>query len=95
MHAAAEGRVDVVAWLAAHGAALDHTAKFGLSALMLAVVRGHVEVVRQLAEAGASISLRGTGVPGFAGKTALDLATDRGDPEMVEILRAGGKDRRR
>jgi ankyrin repeat protein len=83
----------VVEWLAECGAALDHTAKYGLSALMLAVVRGHINVVRKLTDAGASISLRGTGSPGFSEKTALDLAVARGDMEMVEILRSAAQSR--
>jgi ankyrin repeat protein len=86
MLAAVKGYGPVVGWLMERGAALDHTAKYGLSALMLAVVGGHVDVVRRLADAGAGLSLRGTGAPGFAEKTALDLALARGDPEMVEIL---------
>lgn len=83
MLAAAKGSGPLVGWLIERGAALDHTAKYGLSALMLAVVRGHVDVVRRLTDAGASVSLRGTGAPGFAEKTALDLALARDDPEMV------------
>ncbi len=88
MLAVLEDRDDVARWLVEHGAALDHTAKFGLSALMLAVVRGRVDIVRRLTEAGANRSLRGTNAPGFAGKTALDLAVARGDEEMIEILRS-------
>ena len=80
-------------WLAERGAAQDHTAKYGLSALMLAVVRGHVDVVRKLADAGASVSLRGTGAPGFSEKTALDLAVASGDLEMVEILHSAAQSR--
>jgi ankyrin repeat protein len=93
MLAAAEGHAHVVEWLAERGAALDDTAKYGLSALMLAVVRGHVDVVRKLTDAGASVSLRGTGSPGFFEKTALDLAVARGDPAMVEILRSAAQSR--
>ncbi len=88
MVAATEGQGHVVEWLVEHGAALDHTAKYGLSALMLAVVRGHVDIVRTLTAAGADVSLRGTGAPGFGDKTALDLATARNDPDMVQILRS-------
>ena len=80
------GHVDVVTWLIDHSAMLDHRAKYGLSALMLAVINGHVEVVRALVRAGANHELCGTGAPGFAGKTALDLALARDEPEMVEIL---------
>ena len=95
MLAAAHGQGAVVAWLIEHGAALDHTAKYGLSALMLAVVRGHVDIVRKLTDAGADLCRRGTGAPGFAAKTALDLAIARGEAELVEILRAGASRRRR
>ena len=45
---------------------LNVTAKYGLSALMLAIVAGHAEVVRLLADAGTDLSLRGTGASGFA-----------------------------
>ena len=93
MLAAGAGYGHVVEWLVERGASLDHTAKYGLSALMLAVVGGHVEVVRRVANAGANLSLRGTGVPGFAGKTAVDLAIDLERPEIVEILRSTAEGR--
>jgi uncharacterized protein len=86
MLAASQGSAFVVGWLIENGAALDHTAKYGLSALMLAVIRGHVDVVWRLVNAGANISLQGAGASGFAGKTALDLATARADAEMIQIL---------
>ncbi len=86
MLAAVEGHGHVVEWLVEHGAALDHAAKYGLSALMLAVVNSRVDVVRILVRRGADLALRGTGAPGFAGKTALDLAVARGERELVDIL---------
>jgi uncharacterized protein len=82
MLAAHGGHRDLVETLIAHRAKLDHTAKFGLSALMLAIVAGHAEVARLLAEAGADLALRGTGAAGFTGKTAHDLAVERG---MLEL----------
>jgi len=99
MNAAREGRTDVVTWLIAHGADLNHTAKFHLTALMLAVVNRRVAIVKALAAAGADLLVRGTGAPGFDGKTAYDLAMGRGDyawsDEMGEIVRileaAGGR----
>ena len=36
--------------------------------------------------AGADVSLQGTGAPGFAGKTALDLARARQQQEVVALL---------
>jgi len=89
MIAATEGNPDAVTLLAAHGANLDCTAKYGLSALMIAVVRGDGDVVRALLAVGADQSIRGTGAPGFAGKTALDLARARGDRLLIEMLQAG------
>jgi ankyrin repeat protein len=88
MLAAVDGHGPVVEWLIRQGANLYHTAKYGLSALMLSVVNGHVDVVRLLVRAGADHELQGTGAPGFAAKTALDLAIARAESEMVDIVRA-------
>jgi uncharacterized protein len=87
MLAAHAGHLEVVKILIAHQANLDMTAKFGLSALMLALVAGHADVARVLAKAGADLSLRGTGAPGFAGKTAYDLAMERGMQDLSEELK--------
>lgn len=86
MLAARAGRADLVAALIEHGADLDVTAKFGLSALMLAVVNGHAEVARLLVRAGCDRTLRGSGAPGFAGKTARDLAAEQGLHELAAEL---------
>ena len=56
------------------------------------VVAGHVEVARILAKAGADLSLRGTGAPGFAGKTAYDLAVERGMVELATELKPKSED---
>ena len=82
MRAARDGQLDVVRLLTARGAALNHAAKYNLTALMLAVIAGHAEVVRVLVEAGADLTVMGTGAPGFAGKTARDLAAARGDLDV-------------
>jgi len=86
MIAASEGHADLVQWLVDQGAAIDTTAKYGLSALMLGVVRGHVDVVRTLVRAGANLELQGTGAPGFAGRTARDLALKGNNPAVVRAL---------
>jgi ankyrin repeat protein len=78
MLAAHGGQLATVHLLIDHGANLNVTAKYGLSATMLAVVAGHQEIALALARAGADLTLRGTGAPGFAGKTAADLASERG-----------------
>jgi len=88
MLAAVAGDDLVAEWLVQQGADLDHTAKYGLSALMLAVVNNHPGIVRSLLDAGANTGLQGSGAPGFAGKTALDLAIDRNDGKTAGLLRA-------
>lgn len=83
MRAAHLGHIELAELLISRGADLDVTAKYHLSALMLAVIAGHPEIARLLVRAGADRTLQGSGVPGFAGKTAYDLAVSR---EMNEIL---------
>ena len=87
MLAAHAGHRQVVEALIAYRANLNTTAKYGLSALMLALVAGHARVALLLAGAGADLSLRGTGAPGFAGKTAYDLAVERDMPELSAALK--------
>lgn len=88
MLAAHRGHQAMTDLLASRGAALDVTAKYGLSALMLAIVAGHEAVARRLAESGATLTIVGTGTPGFAGKTAYDLAVERGLMDLASQLRA-------
>ena len=88
MLAAHAGQREIVELLIAHRANLNVTAKYGLSALMLSIVAGHTEIATLLARAGTDQSLRGSGAPGFAGKTAYDLATERGMQELSEVLMA-------
>jgi uncharacterized protein len=87
MLAAHAGHRKVVEALIAHQANLNTTAKYGLNALMLALIAGHAEVARVLADAGTDLSMRGTGAPGFAGKTAYDLAVARDMRELFEALK--------
>jgi len=87
MLAAHAGHRELVEALLARRANLNTTAKYGLSALMLALVAGHAEVARLLADAGTDLSLRGTGAPGFAGKTAYDLAVKRDLRELFVALK--------
>ena len=87
MLAAHEGRGDVVEVLLEAGADVDVTAKYNLSALMLAIVAGHASVARLLVRAGANLRLEGSGAPGFAGKTAYDLAVARGMSELSAELK--------
>jgi ankyrin repeat protein len=89
MRAAHGGHLAAVEWLVEQGADLDHTAKHGLTALMLAVIAGHHRVARRLVQAGADTEVTGTGPPGFDGKTAADLAEDRGELRLAADLRRG------
>jgi len=88
MNAARQGHVDLVRVLVAEGADLDVRAKYGLTALMLAITNDRRDVARILIDAGADLSVTGTGAPGFAGKTAQDLARGRGQEEVVAALEA-------
>ena len=89
MQAAHHGHEALVELLIENGADLNVTAKYGLSALMLAVVAGHAEIARRLARAGADRTIRGSGAPGFAGKTAYDLAVARDMEALCEELHPG------
>lgn len=92
MLAAHNGRLDAVGWLVGRGARLDVTAKYGLSALMLAIVAGHEDVARALVRAGADLTIRGTGAPGFSGKTAHDLAMELRMTDLCRDIAAAGRD---
>ena len=89
MLAAMGGHLEMVELLIAEGAELNLTAKYTLSALMLAVINGHTEVAKRLVQAGADLAIQGSGAPGFAGKTAYDLAVARGMAELYEQLKPG------
>ena len=86
MLAARHGRDDAVRLLLDKGADMNVTAKFGLSALMLAIVNRHERTARQLVDAGANTRLRGSGAPGFAGKTAHQLAMDAGLTDIAGYI---------
>ncbi len=87
MLAARNGHLEVVRLLVKHGTDLDTTAKYNLSALMLAVLNGRTEIALTLLEAGADLGIRGRGAPSFYGKTASELAADRGQNELAQRLR--------
>ncbi len=88
MRATARGHLEVVRVLIEAGTDLDGVAKYGLTALMLASLNGHEEVALALIEAGADVARVGLGAPGFAGKTALELARVRGQATTVTAIEA-------
>jgi ankyrin repeat protein len=77
MLAALHGRLEVAQLLIERGADLDVAAKFNLTALMLAIVNWRESIAVALVESGADLDHRGSGAPGFAGLSALDLARAR------------------
>ena len=83
MVAARDGRTAAAQFLVGRGADLNHTAKFHLTALMIAVINGRVAIVRALVDAGADLTVRGSGAPGFHDRDALDLAVVRERDEAV------------
>lgn len=88
MRAVIADRPRVVELLLAHAADPDVTAKFRLSAVMLAAINRRVEIARLLVRAGCDLTLEGSGAPGFAGKTAHDLAIAAGLPDLADELAA-------
>jgi ankyrin repeat protein len=87
MLSARNGHNNAVCVLLDAGAELDHTAKYNLSALMLAAINDRLEIVEQLVAAGADLEIEGTGAPGFAGKTALEIALDLGRDPIAAVIR--------
>lgn len=88
MSAAHVGQRETVDFLISQGANLNHTSKAHLSALMLSIIAGHPQIARMLVKAGADVTILGSGPPGFAGKTAADLAAERGDKRLAHYLRS-------
>lgn len=86
-NAAKSGGVESARALLQSGVDINAKDRYGQTALMLAVIAGHTEIARRLARAGADRSLQGSGAPGFAGKTAYDLAVERQMDELYEELR--------
>jgi len=86
MLVAQNGHLEAAQLLVNAGADRDHTAKYHLSALMLAVINDRTSIAELLIAAGADTELQGTGAPGFAGKTALDLAEDLGRESVSHLL---------
>lgn len=92
MLASVHGHDEAVRFLLDRNANPDATAKYSLSALMLAIVNRHGRIARMLLDAGADTSIKGSGAPGFAGKTAFDLAWERRQYELAEKIERAMKD---
>lgn len=81
MRAASNGDLPSVRALLAAGADVNATNKSGQTALMVAAVMGHGEIVASLIEAGADPHLRDR-----LGLTALEWSSRRGFPEVSRLL---------
>ena len=91
MNAARAGHLELVLFLVEKDADLNVTAKYNLSAVMLAVLFNHADVVQVLAQAGADLNIQGNkGALGFCGKTALQLAEEAGYSKSVTALKEAG-----
>ncbi|BGP18195.1 hypothetical protein JCM10213_009039 [Rhodosporidiobolus nylandii] len=75
----------LVAFLLARGIALDAPDRNGFTALHFAALYGRVAIARMLLDAGARV-----GVRNLAGKTPLDIALERDDVDVEELLVARG-----
>lgn len=84
--AAGAGRSDVVRYLLAEGADVNAREKLGDTALTEAAYYGQVPMVKELLLQGADVNAFG------ARGTALDIATDKKNAELADLLRHyGGK----
>ncbi len=83
-HAAEKGHMDVVRMLLQKGAdpnGGEEGVRWGEQPLVAAVENGHTEVVRALLEGGASVNARK-----FMGGTALQIAQQKGNAEIISLL---------
>ena len=88
IHAAAyAGDLPKVKQLVAGGVDINKRGKKKLTLLHLAAFQGntrHIEMAKWLLANGAN-----AGAQDFEGKTALDVASERGNTEIAEVIRAG------
>lgn len=86
-HAAAAGQEEVVAFLLGKGARSSFASHSGMTILMRACRRGHVNVVRLLLESVGAVMLRRQSPTGL---TALHYAAIAGHDEIVSLLLSRG-----
>ena len=87
--AAGEGRLDVVRYLLDQGADVNARERLGNTALAEATYYGHIAVIKELLFRGADINAIGEG------GTALDIAVNRNNPAVADLLRHHGGKRAR
>lgn len=84
-YAAFENRPEIVKYLIAKGANKDALAPNGYTALMLAARGGHVDAATVLLYEDADLGIKAPG-----GETALSIATEKKNEEMVKLLKRAG-----
>jgi hypothetical protein len=84
--AASSGDVGAVGELLAQRVDVDDANEYGATALILAALNGHAEVVRALLDAGADPDL----ADAFYGRSPLEWATLAGSDEVVSMLFVAG-----
>jgi ankyrin repeat protein len=89
IHAARNGRLEMVDLLLARGAAINARNLAGATALYFAAERGHVAVAQRLIDRGADVKLTGR-----TGTSPVAAAAYAGSDAIVEMLLAHGADER-
>lgn len=87
--AAGEGRLEVVRYLLDEGADVNAREKFGDTALSEAAYYGKTAVIKELVFGGADLNVIGEG------GTALDIAINRNNTTVADLLRRHGGKRAR
>jgi ankyrin repeat protein len=76
---------DVVEFLLANGADINHLDASGRTPLILAIIKSERLLTKRLIAHGADVNK-----PGGSGKTPLQLATDGGNQEIIRLLKRNG-----
>ena len=96
LHACRHNKPDVTMELLVRGASVDPHSRWGQTALQIAVDNGHLECVRTLLSAarkfGRAIDLVNTKCRDDKGRTAVHLASKRGDVHVLHLLLEVGGD---
>jgi hypothetical protein len=88
MWAVDEGDLEIVKALLQAGADPNFQGEFFRTALMSASEKGYIEIVKELLNANANFTLKNDSPNGQ--RTALQMATDAGNKEIVELLQKAG-----